>query len=204
MSTFKRTKGFTLVETLVSVAIMVMIGLAISTFEKDIFSINSSLQNNLSAQLDARKVLRTAIAELRSASPSSLGSYTIEQAGTSTLIFYSNIDTDANKERIRYFLSGTDLKRGVIKPSGTPLAYNSGQETFSTVIHDVVNGTSTAIFTYFDTNFYGTTTPLAQPVNPPNVRLIRMTVIIDRDPNRSPSRITVMSQAALRNVKDNL
>lgn len=197
-------KAFTLVETLVSVAIFIMITLAITAFQQDIFSLNSGIQSNLTAQLDARKILRTAIAELRSASPSSLGSYPLAQVGTSSLIFYSNIDTDAPKERMRYFLQGSNLMRGVVQPSGSPYVYDASSEKLDTVIRNVVNATSTPIFEYFDSNYSGTTTPLTSPVDATAVRLIRITVIIDQDPNRSSSRITVTTQGALRNLKDNL
>lgn len=203
MKRINQSKAFTVVETLVSIGIVVALALVISAFERDIFALNSSLQNNLTAQLDARKVLRTAIAELRSASPSSLGAYPLAQAATSSIIFYSNIDSDAPKERLRYFLQGTTLVRGVIQPTGVPIVYNSSSEAFDTVIRNVI-ATTTPIFEYFDKNFYGTTTPLIQPVDPLAVRLVRITVVIDRDPNRSPTLITVSTQGTLRNLKDNL
>lgn len=188
---------------LVSIAIIVFLSLAVGNFYHDIFFYGNSVQNNLSIQLDARKILRNIVTELRSVSPSSLGAYPIAQAGTSTLIFYSNIDSDSYKERLRYFMQGNSLIRGVIKPSGSPLTYNSAQETFTTVVHDIVNGTSTPIFDYYNKNFYGTTTPLVQPVDPLSVRLIRVTVNINHDPNR-PNLVTASSQATLRNLKDNL
>ena len=109
----KNKAGFTVVEVLISTAIFVIIGLGIANFGQNIFSINTSLQNNLSAQLDGRLVLKKIVAELRSASPSSLGGYPVESAGTSSLVFYSNVDSDVYKERIRYYLVGTVLYREV-------------------------------------------------------------------------------------------
>lgn len=199
-----KTSGFTLIEILVSVGILVVIVLAVGSFQGDVFFIGNSVKDNLNSQIDARNVLRKLIAELRSVSPSSLGAYPIASAGTSTLIFYSNIDADAYKERVRYFLQEKSLKRGVIKPSGSPLVYDTGSESVSNVIQDVANSTSTPIFEYFDKNFTGTSTPLADPVNIPDVRLIRVTVIIDKDTNRAPGPFTATSQGMLRNLKDNL
>ena len=89
--------GFTITEILVSVGILVFISLAIANFGGDIFFLNNSLQSNLSVQIDARRVLRTIVGELRGASPSSLGAYPLSQVGTSTLVFYSNIDSDSYK-----------------------------------------------------------------------------------------------------------
>ena len=199
----KNVRGFSLAEVLVSTAIFVVVGLAIANFGQNIFSLNTSLQNNLSAQLDGRLVLKKIIAELRSASPSNLGGYPIESAGTSSLVFYSNVDSDSYKERIRYYLVGTVLYRGQIKPSGSPLTYPSGSEKISTVVRDVRNTTSTPIFDYFNGNYAGTTSPLSMPVTPSDVRLIKVTVTIDADPNRSPNPIIISSQGMLRNLKDN-
>jgi type II secretory pathway pseudopilin PulG len=199
----KNNRGMTLVEILVSTAILLFIGIAVAKFQRDIFFLNSTTQNSLSAQMDGRRILRTLVSEIRGANRSSLGAYPIVTAGTSTLIFYSNIDSDPYFERIRYFLQGTDLKRGVIKPTGSPLVYSSGQETITTLIRDVANGTSTPIFDYFPSTYAGTTTALLQPVNVTSIRLIRATIIIDKDVNRPPQPLIFTSQGTLRNLKDN-
>src|SRR3990167_8115972 len=127
-------KGFTLTEIIVVVAISSVIFIAVFNFGNSIFSFNSNAQKNLSAQTDARRVLKNIVKELRSASPSSLGSYPITLASTSTLTFFANIDSDSYKEQIRYFLSGPELKRGVIKPSDSPLTYNPANEQVITLI----------------------------------------------------------------------
>ena len=195
-------KGMTAVEIIVSVSIFIMIFLIISNFNRDIFFLNSNLQSNMNAQFYARKVIRTMVMQLRSASPSSLGSYPIAQAGTSSLIFYSNIDGDAYKERIRYFVQGTDFKIGIIKPSGSPLTYNPAQETVTTLIRDVVP-TTTPIFDYYAETYAGTSTALTLPIDILSIRLIRATLTIDQDVKRLPSAVTATSQVMLRNLKGN-
>lgn len=197
-----KQNGFTLLEVLISIAIFVFIALAVGNFGANIFSMNASTQANLSAQLDGRKVLKHLVAELRSASPSSLGSYPLEQAGTSTLIFYTNLDEDTAKERVRYYLSGSTLYRGVIHPSGNPLSY-AGAEKTDSLIHNVSNDSNTPLFEYFDSNQAGTSSPLVQPVTLADVRLIRATIIIDENPARPPSPITITTQVMMRNLKDN-
>lgn len=199
----KTTKAFTLAEILVSVALFVLIGGIIAIFGRNIFSINFSLQNELTAELDGHKVLKQLVAEVRSAVPSAVGSYPIESAATSSFVFYSNIDANSSIERVRYFLQGTTLMKGVTDPSGSPLSYNLANEKVSTVVNTVVNGTSTPIFDYFDGSYAGTTSPLTQPVDVSKIRLVRATVIIDADPNRSPQRITITTLGTLRNLKDN-
>lgn len=196
-------KGFTLIETIIAIGIFVAISTIIWIFGKDIFFFNSSLNSSLSTQFDSRQILKKFVSEVRSASPSSLGSYPISIAGTSTISFFSDIDNDLVKEQVRYYLSGNEIKRGVIKPTGNPLTYNPANENVSTVVHYVVNGV-TPIFEYFDENYTGTSSPLTQPVNLMNVRFVRVTILIDKDPARPPAMFTASTQVMLRNLKDNL
>jgi prepilin-type N-terminal cleavage/methylation domain-containing protein len=202
MKIFKK-RGFTLVEIVVATAIAAVIFMAVFDFGNGIFSFNSNAQKNLSAQSDGRRVLKSIVKELRSTSPSSLGSYPIALASSTAVTFFADIDNDAYKEQIRYFLSGKDLKRGVIKPSGYPLSYNPANEQISNLIGDINNG-ATPIFDYFDSNYTGTSTPLSQPVQVAKVRLIRITVKIEKDPNKLLGPIIITSQVFLRNLKDNL
>lgn len=197
------TKGLSLPEVLVSVAIVSMIVLGISAFQRDVFVLNSSTQNSLSAQMDGRRVLRNLVAELRTANRSSTGSFPIAQAATSTITFYANIDNDAAVERVRYWLQGTELRRSVLKPTGSPLTYIPANEVTELLIRDMAVPSSQPIFEYFNSSFAGTTTPLQQPVNPSDVTLVRATVVIERDPNRSPVPVTVTTQVMIRNLKTN-
>lgn len=192
-----------MVEIVVVIAISSAIFLAVFSFSTSIFSFNSNAQKNLSAQSDGRRVLKSMVRELRSASPSSLGSYTISLASSTAITFFSDIDNDTYKEQVRYFLSGRELKRGVIKPSGSPLSYNPANEQISTLMGDI-NNEASPIFEYFDSSYTGTTTPLTHPVQVVKVRLVRMTVKIEKDPNRSLGPVIVTSQVFLRNLKDNL
>ncbi|MEK7669285.1 MAG: prepilin-type N-terminal cleavage/methylation domain-containing protein [Patescibacteria group bacterium] len=196
-------KGFSLVEIIIVIAIATAIFLAVFNFGNSIFSFNSNAQKNLSAQTDARRVLKTIVRELRSASPSSLGSYPVALASSTAITFFSNIDSDSYKEQVRYFMQGNELKKGVIKPSGSPLTYNPANEKITLLIRDI-NNEGAAVFEYFDSSYAGTSTPLVQPVQATKVRLVRINVYIEKDPNKSLGPVMVTSQVFLRNLKDNL
>lgn len=198
-----KNNGFSLTEIIVAVAIAGGLFIVVLRFGQDIFSINSTAGANLNAQTDGRRVLKTMVRELRSTSPSSLGAYPISFVSTSSITFFSNIDSDNNKEQIRYFLQGTDFKKGVTKPTGTPLTYNLANEVVSVMMRDI-KATSTPIFDYYDQNYSGTSTPLTFPVSIPSIRHIRITVPIEKDVNKLPGLIIVVSQVTLRNLKDNL
>ncbi len=200
---YNSKSGFTVIEILVSIFILTLIGLAVFSFAKNIFSLNRITSDSLTAQGEARRALKSMSAEIRTASPSSLGAYALAQTATSSFTFYSNVDNDSLKERIRYFLDGTTLKRGIIKPSGTPLTYNPANEVISELIHDVANAT-TSIFSYYDENYDGTTQALIEPINISNVRLVKITVVIDKNPQKSLGPMTLTTQISMRNLKDNL
>ena len=138
----------------------------------------------------------------RSTLPSSLGSYAIDSASSTAFIYYADLNGDGLKEKIRYFLSGTTLRQGVIKPSGSPLVYNPANEKIADMIHGIVKN-SGPIFTYYDTNYDGTTAPLATPVNLLNIRLVKITVKVDVDPRKPPGPAQFTTQVSIRNLKDN-
>ena len=149
---------------------------------------------------NARKASGIVIDELRTAKKSDMGDYIFETVATNTISFYSNVDTDAATEKIRYFLSGTELKRGEIKPTGTPLQYSSGNETFSTIAK-YLNNQALPIFTYYDTNNNLIANPGAYIGL---IRLVHVSLKINVTPQTAPADYFVDSNIQIRNLKDNL
>lgn len=194
-------RGFTIVETLFGISIFIMIILAISLFSRNIWIYNSFIFSGLTNADAGRQILKSITAEVRTASTADTGAYVINQATESSFIFYSDIDNDGLKEKVRYFLSGSSFQKGIIKPTGSPLIYNPTNEKISTLISNVTNS---SIFYYYDKNYDGTTAALSSPVNIPSIRLVKITITIERDPNRSPVPATFTTQVSIRNLKDNL
>lgn len=196
--------GFTIPELLISIFIISLLTITVTTFTRDVFSLNISFQGSLGAQLDARHVIRVMVTELREASPSSNGAYPIISASSTAIAFYTDTNDDGIKEKIRYFVSGTDLKKGVVVPTGNPLVYNDANEKITTLVSSLISSSTQPVFQYYPASYTGTSSPLASPVNASSVRLVQITVIIDKTPAHSPSPIVVTSQVMLRNLKDNL
>lgn len=194
-------RGVTLVELLVAMFIMSLVVAAGFMLQNNIFMLNKVLFGTLSAQGEARQALRQFTSDIRTATPSSTGSYPIAQAGTSSVTFYANIDNDTLIERVRYFASSTTLKRGILKPSGSPLVYDAASETITDLVHGIANGT-TSIFTYFDGAYDGstTTTPLAQPVATQLIRLVKIYLVVDQDPKQPPASEVFTTQITPRNL----
>lgn len=177
---------------------------AYGKFQADTFSVTRSMQAGITVNTDAERVVKTLAAEIRSMSPASNGSYPIESAATSSLVFYNDIDNDGSRERIRYFLDSANFRfrKGVVKPTGSPLTYNLGNETLTTLVSNV-RATTSPIFEYYDESFAGTTTALTLPIDILRVRLIKATLTFDVDPNKSPVPVTITTYAMIRNLKDN-
>lgn len=197
--------GFTLIEFLIVSAIVAVVAMVISSFQNNLFSLNTFLEESLSIQRDAEAVMKSVVAELRTASQSNTGGYPIEKAEPFSLAFYANIDADPARERIQYFLDDSLLKRSVVKPAGSPLTYSTttATEMLSVVLRNLVASSTAPLFSYYDRNYAGTTTPLAVPVNVLAVRLVAIQLTADERPNDLVPEITVKSQVTIRNLKDN-
>lgn len=195
--------GFTLIEILVTIAVLGIVVVLIGNFSGDTFFLSNMFQSSLNMADEARRIIRPMANEIRSASPSASGAFSIETATDTTFTFFSDIDNDTVPERVRYFLNGTIIQKGVTEPVGIPALYPDEDEIITDVIHGIQNG-ALPIFEYYDTNYNGLTTPLIQPVTTSDVRLIKIIFIIDTDVNRPPAETTITTQVSLRNLKDNL
>lgn len=156
------------------------------------------LQSTETARLQLQRLSR-ALRETRQADN---GAYPLEVIEPNRLIFYTNTDNQADIERVRYELIGTNLVRGVTKPTGQPFVYNTANEQMTTVATNVRNG-STPLFTYYSEDYPADQTPLTS-ANMTRVTYIQFTLVIDVDPAADPPPVTVVSQVQLRNLKKNL
>ena len=96
----KLADGFTLIELLIAIAIFLILSLGIVALVSNVF-ISSSKQSNLLADSDqARRLAFSFINELRNMSNSSTGAYALASSTGQSIMFYSNIDADADMERV--------------------------------------------------------------------------------------------------------
>lgn len=193
-----------LAETMVALALFVVVMAAVAAFQVSIFTSKQTVSGSLQTAQDAQIILRTMLVELRSAQPAVNGIYTIASAGTSSLSFFSDPANTGQTEEITYSVVGSRLYRSVTLPTGSPLGYNPATTATSSLLTDVKNLSATPVFQYYDQNYTGTSTPLAMPVNVSSIKLISITLTLDIDPNRSPLPRTYTTQVSLRNLKSNL
>lgn len=203
---FKNQRGFSLPEMVVTAAIVVVVGLVAARFQGDVFYLNGVLQDDISAHEDTRRVLKQFSAELRSASPGSDGSYPIISAATNTITFFSDTDNNGIREKITYFASSSALKKSVVVPTGNPLTYSTTSLGTVTTLISNLSATTSALFSYYAKSYDGTasSTALSIPIDIPSVRLVRISLIIDRSAARSPAPLLMTTSVMIRNLKDNL
>ncbi|HBI25676.1 MAG: hypothetical protein UT41_C0001G0205 [Candidatus Wolfebacteria bacterium GW2011_GWC2_39_22] len=195
-----RNSGFTLVEVLISITLFVGIAFIIGTFIKSVLDYELLFTQQLTAQQEIETTFATVLPEMRSMVPSALGSYPIGQVATSSITFFVDIDGDTISDQVRYFLSGTVLKKGITRPSGSPLSYNSANEIVNDVVRNVVM--TAPVFTFYDEHYTGSEPAMTSPVVISDIRLIKILLTV-KDPNETMP-LSASIDIVPRNLRTNL
>lgn len=196
--------GITLLEIVVSMGIFILLTFSIAYILITSLRSNDIVMNQLQMQNEGRKVIQQVVDEVRRAESSSLGGYALATTTANDLVFYANIDNDSLRERIRFWLDGTELKRSTVKPSGSPLMYDDN----AAIVVELATGLTNAaqgedVFTYYDGNYIGFGGGLAYPVSTTAVRAVRVKLNFERDPGKSPEPLRVQAFTSIRNLKTN-
>ncbi len=141
-------QGFTLIEVLISAALMVILGAGFVGLQYILSQNQVSAWRNYQSIESANGALSNLAKELRNAQASETGSYPLATATDQSIIFFSDYDFDGIVERVRYTVSGTSLIRGIIEPTGNPYIYNTTNEKIKTVSDIIRNGTSITFYYY--------------------------------------------------------
>lgn len=200
-------KGLTLVETLMAIAIF-----AIGIEGFTLLFINTWKNNSYTLEMGQSAMavsqnMNTLVGYLRSVRQSDNGSYPVKSVGANDLVVYSDYDRDGVTERLHIYKSGQDILMGVTDPTETmPKRYlpESGDQQVLTLATRIVNTSSEPIFYYYDKNYAGASNqnPLASPINIADVRLMKIHLKINIDPNRAPDNIEMQTFVEMRNLND--
>ena len=192
-------KGFTLIETLIAMAILVIMTGAVTAFFAFLYREQAADIIRIRRISAASRAIKIMSSEIRKISRAEDGSSPIESAGEQDLIFYSDIDNDGLAEKIKYSLSGTDLKKTVTEPTGDPYEYiNPGDTT--TIVKNVRNGAD-PVFKYYDESYTGSGAPLEIPVNVTEVKLIEISLDINPDNRYLTQPFHIETKVHPRNLK---
>lgn len=195
--------GFSLIEVIIFAAIGGAILFVLAKMTTNVSKIEDFVNQKLKSRGDLEQTFQILVTDVRSAGPSSNGAYPIESAGTSSLVFYSDIDQDGIMEKVRYALATSTIRRGVIEPTGNPLVYVSSSEVSTNIIENVIVSTSTNMFDYFDSTYYGSSTAMTFPVAISNIRIVKISVFVDTNPGKSPKPTLFSDTVNIRNLRSN-
>lgn len=196
-------KGFTILEVLISIAIFTAILGIVLSLGFNISDYNTFLSENMYSQNEVELTLSAMAPEIRSMGPSNTGAFSLELAAPTSLTFYSDIDQDGLFERVRYFMSGTTLMKGIVKPSGSPLSYNLAAERTTESVHGVILGNPAVIFSYYAKKMTDNDPAMAQPVNPSLIKSIRVQVTADSNGQPEPGPVMFVTFTTIRNLQTN-
>ncbi|MEY2665045.1 MAG: hypothetical protein RLZZ480_150 [Candidatus Parcubacteria bacterium] len=195
-------QGFTLVEMLVTLAIMTIMSSAIFYAIYLLYNSNAYVFAQSYEVDHARRGMNRFSRDVKEMTYAEDGSFPVVAMEEHTLAFYSDIDNDNNVEYVEYELATTTLYKYVYNPTGNPPTYSLTTPdevyTLSEYVQNFTEATST--FFYFDSqgNQLDSSSPLT------DVRYIEAQIIVNIDPIRAPGEFVLRRGVAPRNLKDNL
>ena len=202
-STNTHCAAFTLVETIVVVALFSILSLAIANSIHALYRYNAYTFAQAYQVQNARTGVQALVRDMREMTFADNGAFPLVQMDTHQIAFYSDIDRDDSVEYVEYeLISASTLEKRIYNATGSPPVYDTvtPDQTFtlSEYVQNYLQDLDT--FTYYD----GNGEVLASSSDLTNVRYIEARLIINIDPTRDPGEYMLRSSAALRNVKENL
>lgn len=205
MRTKNPKTGFTIIEVTVASAILGLIGIAVGGFIYYGFRSYDFTIEQSQAIENARQGIETMTQEIREIAPADTGAFAIDTADKFNFTFYGDIDKDAATERVRYFLDGTEFKKGTTEASGQPLRYRSENEVITTLAACVQNN-AIPIFTFYNGDYPADmiNNPLEYPADVTDIKLVHVYLKINVRPERAPDDYDLETDINIRNLKENL
>lgn len=200
-----KNHGFTLVEVLVAMFTFALLAALVAGFAVYYLqSYNFSFVENQQIGV-AQYGLTTIIREIREARLADNGAYAIEQAEDTNFIFFADVTNDGRSDRIRYFLNGTELQKGVTEPTAVPVTYPSANEQIKTMVADV-DTAGAPIFTYYNGEWPADTinNPLAAGMRLLNTRYVMVALRINIQSGTGVQPFNLSSGVNIRSLKNNL
>ena len=196
-----RQAGFTFVETIMAMfigSVVVSSGFVV----QKLVTQNYTESFEEVRQIDeVGMVVRRWVNELREIRDGEDGAYPLLKADDNEIIFFSDVDNDRKTERLRYFLEGSALKRGLIQPTGDPARYELAQEVV-TVVSDKMVADTTPLFTYYNRDYPGdmVNNPIPMASRLLSTRAVRLTVKVGLSKDFAVPDLKWESLVQLRNL----
>lgn len=191
-------RGIGLLEVIVWIAVFVAAMFALMSSVLYFYRTSNYAISQSGSVASGQRGIDSVVKTIRAAAYASNGAYPIVSIATSSVVLYANIDSDPGIERVRFYLATTTLYRGVTEPQGDPATYAEAEaaSTVSEYVRNLDATVGTTTFTYYDKNGAQVT----DYAKIGDVRFVTLTLVVDVDPNRSPTILTLRSSTALRNL----
>ena len=201
----KNKRGMTLVEVMIAITIM-LIGmegfslLLIKTWQNNSYTLEMG-QSSMAVSQGVNKMVN----HIRGVRQSDSGSYPVVSAANNDFVVYGDYDKDDVTERLHFYKSDQNILMGVTSPTAAmPKTYPSGDQETITIASKIVNTDSEPIFYYYNKDYPGDVAhnPMTTPASVADIRLIKIHLKINIDPNRAPDNIELQSFVEMRNLND--
>jgi len=201
----KNHSGISLIEMLVAISIFTIGILGFTLLFSKSWQSNSYILEMGQSSFTVSQGLDKMVAYLRKVRQADDGSYPIKSADDNDLVVYSDYDSDGITERLHFYFNNGKIMMGATKPNGgTPNSYPADDQSNVTLAEHIVNNAGTPVFYYYNQNYPGdvANNPLNTPAAISEVRLIKVLLEININPNRAPDNINMESFAEMRNLND--
>ncbi len=196
-------KGFTLVETLIVIALFTLLVLAIMNSVTQLYKYNSVTLEQANEIEVARRGLLTWVRDTREMTFGANGAFPLGRAESHRIGFYSDIDKDFNVEYVEYRLATTTLYKDTYEPTGNPPVYSTTTPTRTEILSQYVQNLSQGQTTFRYYNDAGALIASSSAMIS-DIRYLRINLIVNIDPARSPGEFMLQGSATPRNLKENL
>ena len=201
----KNYPGMSLVEMLIAIGIFTIgiLGftqLFVRSWRQNAYTIEM-VQTAMATSQGVNKMVQY----LREVRQGDNGSYPVISANDNDLVVFGDYDKDDITERLHFYRNGGDIIMGIRKPTtGLPKTYATGDAETKIIVSNIVNNAETPIFAYYNSSYPedSVNNPIDTPAMVPNVRLIRIDLHMNIDPNRAPDNIQIQSFVEIRNLND--
>ncbi len=196
----EKSRGFTLMETVVVIAIFTIIMTVISSLIVNFYRTNDYAIQQSQAIGNGRQAVNKLVTDLRETTLSDDGNYPLRALGEYSIEFYSDVDLDNSVELIKYSTNNADqLVKEIYENDGgsyilASTNYVANYVRNTSYERDGVVGVN--IFTYFDTDG----AEVIDLSDLDEVRYIKVELIVNVNPDRQPEEFVLLSSSHLRNL----
>lgn len=157
------------------------------------------------ASFTASRGVGTMVEYIRKARQGDDGAFPLKSANDNDLVLFCDYNKDGVTERLHFYKSGSKIMMGITNPTGgIPKTYPSGDQQTKELASNVANDSGTPVFYYYNRNYPSdlVNNPMVVPADTSSVRMVKVFLQVNIDPNRAPDNIETQSFVAIRNLND--